>query len=67
MKAYDAKSIEHITTVIISLNVIGLIFCDEDFNLNQFYEKNEKILDKITVEQIENDMANVRKYLRKYF
>ena len=67
MNAYDVNSIEHIITVIISLNVVSLIFCDEDFNFNNFYDKKEKKLYKVTLDNIEKIMTNVRKYLRKLF
>ena len=67
MNAFESNSIEHITTVIIALNVVSFIFCDEDFNLNYFYDKGEKKLYKVNMDNIEKIMVNVRKYLRKFF
>ena len=67
MNAFEYNSIEHITTVIITLNVVSFIFCDEDFSLNYFYDKGEKKLSKVNIDNIEKIMVNVRKYLRKFF
>ena len=67
MNFYDYMSTKNITTVIISLNVISLIFCDEDFNFKYFNESKGKTLDKNIFENIERNMVNIRKNLRKFF
>ena len=67
MNFYDKNSIKNITTVIISLNVISLIFCDEDFNFKYFNETKGKTLDKNILDNIEKEMVYIRKNLRKFF
>ena len=67
MNFYDKTSIKNITTVIISLNIISLIFCDEDFNFKYFNETKGKTLDKNILDNIEKEMINIRKNLRKFF
>jgi hypothetical protein len=67
MNFYDKTSIKNITIVIISLNIISLIFCDEDFNFKYFNETKGKTLDKNILDNIEKEMINIRKNLRKFF
>ena len=45
MSSFNSCSLEHVTAVIASLNVISYIICDEEMNLSNFYEsiKNNKI------------------------
>ena len=66
MKAFNYNSKEHLSTAIISLNVISLLLCDEDFNLSNFYLK-EKIIDKKTNDEIEKILISTKKYIKKYF
>ena len=67
MNAFDNNSVENITTNIVSLNVISLIFCDEDFSLKYFCDKILNVLDKNNLENIETILISIRKYLRKFF
>ena len=45
MSSFNSCSLEHVTAVIVSLNAISYIICDEEMNLNYFYEsiKNNQI------------------------
>ena len=45
MSSFNSCSMEHVTAVIVSLNVISYIICDEKMNLTYFYDqiKNNKI------------------------
>ena len=45
MSSFNSCSLEHVTAVIVSLNVISYIICDEEMNLCYFYEsiKSNKI------------------------
>ena len=67
MKAFSNSSTEHLSTAITSLNVISLILCDEDFNLNKFYSSNGKLINKTSSENIENILLSTKKYIKKYF
>ena len=67
MNVFSYNSLENIKTTIISLNIISIIFSDEDFDFNYFNNKKEININKITRDEIENIMINVRKYLKKFF
>ena len=66
MKAFNNSSIQHLSIVIISLNVISLILCDEDFNLTHFNNLNIQLIDKSSSEDIENILSSTKKYIRKF-
>lgn len=67
MKAFSYNSKEHLSTAIISLNVISLILCDEDFSLNRFYNSNGNLINKTSSEKIEKILLSTKKYIKKYF
>ena len=67
MRSFNYNSIEHLITVITSLNVISLFLCDEDFNLSNFYNANEKLINNNTKEEIEKILVSTKKYIKKYF
>ena len=66
MKAFNNSSIQHLSIVITSLNVISLILCDEDFNLTHFNNLNIQLIDKSSSEDIENILLSTKKYIRKF-
>ena len=67
MRCFNYNSKEHLYTAITSLNVISLILCDEDFNLNNFNNRNEKLINKKSSEEIEKILVSTKKYIKKYF
>ena len=66
MTAFSSFSMEHISTVISSLNVVSLILWDEDFKLEYFYKEIEDIKDNFIHPELEGILVNIRKYTKKY-
>ena len=66
MSAFNSCSMEHVTAVIISLNVISHIICDEEMNLNYFYQsiKNNKI--NFISPELEPIKEKVIKHIKKF-
>ena len=66
MTAFSSFSMEHISTVIASLNVISLILWDEDFKLEYFYKEIDDKKDNFIDPKLEGILINIKKYIRKY-
>ena len=66
MTAFSSFSMEHISTVIASLNVVSLILWDEDFNLEYFYKEIDDKKENFIEPRLEGILVNIKKHIKKY-
>ena len=66
MTAFSSFSMQHITTVIASLNVVSLILWDEDFKIENFYKEIDDKIDNFIDPKLDGILVNIRKHIRKY-
>ena len=66
MTAFSSFSMEHITTVIASLNVVSLILWDEDFKIEYFYKEIDDKINNFIDPKLEGILVNIKKYIKKY-
>ena len=64
MRAYSSYCIEHLSVVIVSLNIISLILCDSNFELQYF--NNDFLKNQPKKNQLEDVLTLTRKQMKKY-
>ena len=66
LSSFNSCSLEHITAIIVSLNVISYIICDEEIDLKNFYESIENIKDNFISPRLEQVKKKAIKHIKKF-
>ena len=66
MSSFNSCSLEHVTTAIVSLNIISYIICDEEMKLTNFYESIRSNKINFISPQLETVKNKAIKHIKKY-
>ena len=65
MSGFNNFSREHITTAIISLNVVSLILCDDNYDLQYFYQNTDENTQQLISPQLSLILSEASKNIKK--
>ena len=65
MSSFNTFSREHITTAIVSLNVVSLILCDDNCDLKYFYQSNDENTQQLISPQLSLILSEASKNIKK--